>query len=230
MYSYVGAPDETSTPLPMYLYDDNPFNDVYYLLNRDVLFDRLKEVYEYSHTTPYAPGEDRRDDLYAWGSLYEYGEEKVLNTLDVYREPDVMKPADLYEKNALDNLEKNLISIIRAHPETDFILFIPPYSELEWYNMYLRGHLDFVLYIKEICAERLLELPNVTLYDFNTREEWVRDLRYYKDYSHYSPEINDAIAQAIANGENRVRDIYDIYEHNDLICAWVDEIYDRYHQ
>ena len=83
MYSYVGAPDETSTPLPMYLYDDNPFNDVYYLLNRDVLFDRLKEVYEYSHTTPYAPGEDRRDDLYAWGSLYEYGEEKVLNTLDV---------------------------------------------------------------------------------------------------------------------------------------------------
>lgn len=229
MYSFVGDPSGTASALPTYLYDENPFNDVSYLLNRDVLLDRLKELYEYNQYTPYEVGEDIRDDMYAWGTLYSYGEEEVLASYSMYDNPASMLPYDTYQENALKNLEQNLISIINEHPDTQFDIFIPPYSELEWYVMYLKGHLDFVLNIKELCTERLLELPNVTLYDFNAREEWVRDLRYYKDYSHYAPEINDAIVNAIAAGENRVNDIYDVYEADDLIYTYVDDAIARFH-
>lgn len=228
MYSFVGGTQETSSDIPMYLYDSNPLNDVYYLLNRDVLLDRLKELYEYNKTTPYSAGDDMRDDMYAWGTHYAYSEEAVLASYTMSDPPAAMLAYDTYQDQALENLEENLISFITAHPETEFDIFFPPYSELEWYVMYLKGHLDFVLNIKDLCAERLLELPNVKLYDFNTHEEWVRNLSLYKDYSHYAPEINDALAQAIADDENRVNDIYDIYEHDELIYTWVDEALARF--
>lgn len=230
MYSYIADTDGTASDVPMYLYDENPFNDVYYLFNRDVLFDRLKEVYDYNQTTPYAPGDDMRDDLYAWGTHYVYAEEEMMRHIDPYEPAAVMMPYNQYEENALKNLQTHLISIIEAHPETHFDIFFPPYSQMEWYNMYLKGHLDFVINIKELCAERLLELENVTLYDFNAREEWVCDLNNYKDLSHYAPEINDEIAQAIADGENIVDEIYDVYENDDQIYAWADELYAQYHQ
>ena len=36
IYSFIAEKDETAQYVPMYLYDDNPFNDVYYLLNKDL--------------------------------------------------------------------------------------------------------------------------------------------------------------------------------------------------
>lgn len=223
-YSFIADPDTPVSELPEYLYDTNPFNDVYYLLNRDVLLDRLKELYDYSKVTPYWPGDDQRDDMYAWGDRCTFREDQVLQFINFEMEPVAMKPYNFGEDNARANLETNLISIITAHPETEFLIFFPPYSVMEWYNMYLYGNLDFVLYLKEVCTEALLELDNVKIYDFTAREEWVCDLNNYKDTSHYSPEISEAIAQAIADDENLVDEIYDVYENNDQIYAWVDEI------
>ena len=37
VYSFIGATDKTGSTVPFYLYDDNPFNDVSYWLNRSVL-------------------------------------------------------------------------------------------------------------------------------------------------------------------------------------------------
>lgn len=229
-YSFIAKVDEPVTALPKYLYDNNPFNDVYYLLNRDVLLDRLKEVYDYSKVTPYWPGDDQRDDMYAWSDRCTFREDEVLQFIDFEMEPGMMKPYNYGEENAIANLDQNLISIITAHPETEFLIFFPPYSVMEWYNMYLHGNLDFVLYLKELCTEALLGIENVKIYDFTTREEWVCNLNNYKDTSHYSADISDAIAQAIADDENRVDEIYDVYENDDQIYAWVDEIYELSHE
>lgn len=227
VYSFISAPNATVTELPEYLYDDNVFNDVYYLLNRDVLLNRLKELYDYNQVTFHRPGDDMRDDMYAWGDACTFNEEEVLQFVDFEQEPVQMKPYNFNEENAIANLEQNLISIISAHPETEFLIFYPPYSVMEWYTMYLNGNLDFVLYLKELCTEYLLELENVKIYDFTAREEWVCNLNNYKDCSHYSPEISSAIVEALANGENRADEIYDVYENDDQIYAWVDEIYAR---
>ena len=225
MYSFTPETDAVATPLPEYLYDNNPFNDVYYLLNRDVLFDRLKEVWEFQETTFFDPGDDMRDDMYEWGTQAAFHEEQVLQFIDFEQEPGAMKAYNFNEENTIANLELNLIPFIEAHPETEFMIFYPPYSVMEWYGMLLNGNLDLVLYTKELCTEYLLEFENVRIYDFTAREEWVCNLEYYKDLSHYSPDISDAIAQAICNDENLVDEIYDVYEYNDQIYAWVDDIY-----
>ena len=36
--TYTGGVEETKYPIPEYLYDDKPINDIYYLLNKDVIF------------------------------------------------------------------------------------------------------------------------------------------------------------------------------------------------
>lgn len=225
MYSFISSPTSVATPLPEYLYDDNIFNDVYYLLNRDVLLDRLKEVYEYNQTTFFEPGDDMRDDIYEWGSQCTFAEPEVLQFIDFEQEPAPAKAYNYNEEQVIENLEKNLLPFITAHPETEFLIFYPPYSVMEWYGMLLNGNLDFVLYVKELCTEYLLGYENVKIYDFTTREEWVCNLNNYKDLSHYSPEISDAMAYAMAEEENLVDEIYDVYEYNDQIYAWVDEIY-----
>ena len=75
IYSFIAEKDETAQDVPMYLYDDNPFNDVSYLLNKDILFDRLYETYQYN-----AEGLTylTRDSMYYWGGNYEFSEEEVL--------------------------------------------------------------------------------------------------------------------------------------------------------
>ena len=39
--TYTGGVEETKYPIPEYLYDDNYFNDIYYLLNKDVVLNYI---------------------------------------------------------------------------------------------------------------------------------------------------------------------------------------------
>jgi len=56
--------------VPTYLYDENPFNDVQYIFNKDVLLDDTLEVIKYN-----LQGRKNTDmDNYSeWGSLYPSG-------------------------------------------------------------------------------------------------------------------------------------------------------------
>ena len=60
--------------VPTYLYDENPFNDVQYIFNKDVLLDDTLEVIKYN-----LQGRKNTDmDNYSeWGSLYPSGREAV---------------------------------------------------------------------------------------------------------------------------------------------------------
>lgn len=221
IYSFMAEKDSTAQYVPMYLYDDNPFNDVNYLLNKDVLLTRLHDLYEYN-----ASGltDDDRDTMYSWGGNYVYSEETVMSGVNLKGPVAEMWDANIFEKEMNDNLEQNLLPFIEQHPETEFLIYYPPYSVMEWFTMYQKGHLDFVLNMKELITERLLPYENVKIFDFQAREEWVRDLNNYKDTSHHSPEINMAIAECIAAGDGLVTDIYDVYEHDETIYGWVDDI------
>lgn len=223
-YSFLNEVDETAGDVPLYLYDENILNDVEYLLTKDVLFTKIQETIDFQETTYLKPGEEDRDEMYFWGTLYEYSEEAVMKSVNMNAKIADMKLYDMYAEKTTANIEDNILSFVRAHPDTEFLIFFPPYSVIEWYQMYQIGNLDFVLYTKELATEMLLGYDNVKLYDFTACEEWVKDLSLYKDYSHYRPEINDAIAVAISQGEYLVDDIYDVYENNDLLNEWVDEL------
>ena len=199
VYSFIGATDKTGSTVPFYLYDDNPFNDVSYWLNRSVLASFLPRCLK-------AWGQHQddsiRDSMYCWAGRDEYGEAALYNAS--FSAPQSEQPDDRYVSAAQVNLNLHLIPYIEAHPDTQFDIFFPPYSAAEWATMKSKGSLEAVLTVRGLCYDALSAYPNVTLYDFAAREDWVLHLENYKDTLHYGQWINDAITACIADGESVV--------------------------
>lgn len=95
------------------MYDENPFNDVQYIFNKDVLLDDTLEVIKYN-----LQGRKNTDmDNYSeWGSLYPSGREAVLRN---YRTPK--KKAEVqkeFQRKMQQNVRKNveeMFCMVKAH-------------------------------------------------------------------------------------------------------------------
>ena len=78
-----------------------------------------------------------------------------------------------------------------------------------------------------VC-ELLLQYPNVEIYDFSSRIEWITDLDSYFDYSHHSSAMSDEIMRAMAAGENRVLSAEDMDAGSERIRQAVTAFADEY--
>lgn len=199
VYSFIAKLDQTGSDVPLYLYDDNIFNDVSYWLNRSVLATFLPRCLQ---TWGQRQDDSIRDSMYCWAGQDDYGPIALYTAS--FTPPENPQPADAYAGQARANLEKHLIPYIEDHPETQFDIFFPPYSAAEWATMESKGTLDVMLFLRGLCYDALSAYDNVTIYDFSTRADWVLDLNNYKDTLHYGQWINDAIAECIARGEYAV--------------------------
>ena len=121
-----------------------------------------------------------------------------------------MMPAETRLERSTENIRRHLEPSIAAHPETEFIIYMPPYSVAYWYLMTRNGLSEQQFRSRARVCELLREYPNVKIFDFSCREEWVTDLDHYFDYSHHSGEVSDALMRAIAAGENRVLSVEDM--------------------
>ena len=213
VYSYIADVDATGCEVPLYLYDDNPFNDVQYWLNRSVLGTFLPRCLR-------AWGQQQddsiRDSMYCWAGRDIYGEDYALYTAQ-FTQPVSERPADAYDDKVLTNLRENLIPFIEAHPETQFDVFFPPYSAAEWATMKSKGTLEAMLHVRELCYGALSGYDNVTVHDFAGREDWTLDLSNYKDTLHYGQWINDAMVEEIAAGRCAVTDAAALLAVNDAL-------------
>lgn len=208
MYSFVRDPAYSSFEMPRYLYDGDPFNDVSYLLNGNVLLHRIPAAL-YHKLRGNEPPAATADTIYAWGwnEDVKYGRESVLGSYD-FSQPDVeMWARDIFEGNVRANFEQYVRPFLEEHPDTEFIFFFPPYSTLQWYIMRQEGHLDAVLRTMEQLAELLLPYPNARLHDFSANLAWIEDFSLYADYSHYGPQVNEWMVDAMADGGFEVTDL-----------------------
>lgn len=174
-------PDES---MPLYLYDKNPFNDINYVLNKDVIFEDI----------PYMLAETFLDDYdegasYNWAQYKTFGTAEALAHYDRPAEAAPMKTEDQY-KAVVDANIALLKKQALAHPDTTFYFFYPPYSLLWWDNMSRTGELSQVLYAAEASAEALLSCPNVKLYYFQNDTSIIYDLDLYMDPVHFTADIN----------------------------------------
>ena len=209
--------------MPDYLYDDDLFNDVSYWFNKSVLFQYIpKCLSTLGQTDP-----DQRDTMYTWGDLYDYGKDAALADTFISSTPveqtPVSTPATLSQQSLL-NVEYNILPYIIDHPDTQFLFFYPPYSLAQWYQFYAAGSLDYHLEQKEALTEILLAYPNVQVYDFQARTEWILDLDRYIDAKHYGADINDAIAEDIAAGNCRITDSAQAAEHDAVLKELVGQL------
>lgn len=219
--------------MPQYLYDDSLFNDVRYWFNSSVLTHYIPKAL----STWGQHDSALRDHMYNWGSLYTYGREAALRGLAISSTPVKQTPAQeppaLSQQSHL-NIQHNILPYIEEHPDTEFIIFFPPYSLARWYEFYTQGDLYYHLEQKEALTRLLLGYKNVQIYDFQARTDWILDLSNYIDTWHYGPWINDAIVTAVSEERERITDADQVKANNDIIRtltenlvalgAWPDDV------
>jgi hypothetical protein len=191
---------DVAGPLPRYLYDRNPFNDLPYLLSGDVLAKAWRIVTD-----------DRSERFtsdpnaaWFWGNVVRFGREQVLRGLDLdhlnarYRQPQ----RTLEGMRA--SFEHNVLHTLRAHPETEFDLVWPPYSILVWVDFAQRDQLDVTFAFKRYVAETAATLANVRLIDLQAEHAVTHDLDRYDDIYHFDPGVNEWLVQSACAGTHRV--------------------------
>lgn len=213
------AYDETFN-YPYYLYNDNPFDDVSYVLNKSVLLNETMNVKK-----PWAVNDSTANDsainfdTYGnWNTYHgqEFGAWHVLATYQLRDTPKPPQPFTEEDKQMLlDNLRQNVTELVSEHPETTYYLFFPPYSICYWDLLNNEGEIDRHIAAEQLAIEQLLQYPNIKLYSFCDNFELVCNLDDYKDLYHYGEWINSRILEWMANEEHLLtKDNYQAYLNN----------------
>lgn len=187
---------------PMYLYDDKLYNDVNYLLNRDVIFNRVYPMIRASKQEGAVAGITSFDEYANWSNEYLYGIEYVC--------PNGVKPAvpgtpihitDNEKRVITETIEKNLVAVTKEYPDVTFYYFFTPYSAVWWENEVNNGEIYAQLEAERMYITELLKCDNVRLYSFNADAQIVADMNNYKDEMHYGEWINELMLQYMYDGE-----------------------------
>ena len=215
-YSLMGPPDDMEE-IYDYLWNDSVPDDVSYLLNLDVLLVRVPRMLRNLGRSTAT----KRDDMYQWTDV-TFSAQSVFDSFSFQPQREMTDP-DYRLERSTENIRRHIETYVAAHPETTFKIYMPPYSVAYWYVM-TRGGLSEQQYRSRarVC-ELLLDYPNVEIYDYSSRLEWITALDNYFDYSHHSGAISDAIMRAMAAGENRVTSIEDMAEGSARIRQAVED-------
>lgn len=182
------------TGSPMYLYDKNPLNDVEYLWNKDVIFERIPYMLATSFMKDYDEGTS-----YNWAQWKAFNKETILYHYIQKAKTEEMKAENFFDELSAENI-KLVTDIVESHPTTQFYIFIPPYSILWWDNMYREGETLCYLEAEKKALLTLLNYDNVRIFNFQNAEDVVYNLDNYTDSLHFSPEINEFMCECLKNG------------------------------
>ena len=102
--------------------------------------------------------------------------------------------------------ERDAIGLISANPDVAFDIYLPPYSILQWVALRETSPetLQSVYAFSAYFCRRLMDLPNVRLFDFRSSSEATHNLDNYSDVIHHSPDIDLKILDWLAHGKYRV--------------------------
>lgn len=180
---------------PEYLYDENIFNDVSYVLNKEV-FDLSWKVLEYTELVRNGSIKSKEENTSV------YSKESVLNSFE-RMEPaeEVVLFTEEDRKRVWENVHQNITSTIQSYPEVTFYLFITPYSICYWDEICREGKLDYMMETERTAIEELLQYENVRLFSFADNTDLICNLDNYCDQGHYSPQINSKMLHWIEAGE-----------------------------
>lgn len=217
---------------PTFLYNQNIFDDINYILNKSLLRYSLGVI---QHTSSGQP--TTSFDTYAnWNQKFTFG-------------PDIVKSYPLgkgksytfgekksFEKNLsdkdknmiLENIRQNVTQLAKEHPETTFYYFFPPYSIFYWAILDDTGEINWRIDAEQLAIEEILKVPNIKLYSFCNNFDLICNLENYKDYVHYGEWVNSQILEWMYHDEyllsednyldyiQSVREFYNSYDYSSL--------------
>jgi hypothetical protein len=102
--------------------------------------------------------------------------------------------------------ERDAVGLIRANPDVTFDIYLPPYSILQWVALRDTSPetLKSVYAFSAYFCRRLMDFPNVRLFDFRSLSDVTHDLNNYSDVIHHSPAIDLKVLSWLADGKYRV--------------------------
>lgn len=106
-------------------------------------------------------------------------------------------------ESQVKNFERDEISLIERNPDVQFDIYFAPYSILQWVAMrdVSPGTLKIVYDVTDHIARRLVQFPNVRLFDFRAIKDITHDLSQYADVIHHSPNVDLKVLSMMAKGE-----------------------------
>ena len=200
-----------TAPAPDYLFDRNPWNDVDYIWNKEVIFGNIRSIL---NRTKAGADMTTFDGYMHWAPDKEWGREAVLKTF--VRPEGNMEPVPftMEDRQMVEgNVEQNILAVARANPDITFYCFIPPYSIAYWDSeLVAKGDFERQLTALRLMADMLLTCDNIRLFGFDDQFDIICDLDNYMDVIHYSEQVGDRILEWMASGEHRLtRDNVDRY-------------------
>ncbi|NLW90069.1 MAG: peptidoglycan-binding protein [Syntrophomonadaceae bacterium] len=192
--------------IPLYLYNSNPFDDVKYLLNKDVF---EMSAYVLSNWADHR-GEKKKPakalfEVDRAQSTSKYNTLAVARSLYVRHNQVANKNSVMaYDAKANKDVEENIIPFLEKYPDTQFVFIMPCISILNTYDQCREGTVDDYFAIYKDIMLRLLKYENVEIHMFADMAGFVDNLDNYKDRVHYSPAGGDLIVEGLQSGAYRI--------------------------
>lgn len=182
---------------PTYLYDNNIFNDVAYLLNKSIMYHgTLLNIY----MTLTNQASTSFDEYSYWEDDYK----------DAYftraSQIDPMKPSlsNDQRKIVCDTINQNVVAVAKQNPNVTFYIFLPPCSINYFDNIYAQGDTIIHLDAEQQAIELMLQCENIKLFSFTNNHEIINNLDNYHDGIHYNAKINSLLLKYMVNDEYRI--------------------------
>ena len=162
-YLFVDAQDAYPCTIEDYYMSDISVTDIYYLLNKSVLFEFIPKFIITNIREGFSA-----ENAYIWSYDYDYNKYAArlayMSTRQLIRKDE--KPYDLFFENA-DLFTDAFIEQINSHPDVTFYLYAPPYSILYWDDVVLTGQNTAAICVLEREYKKLL----VSYYETNNPKE-----------------------------------------------------------
>lgn len=232
-YAYLmDDPDRVRDDLgsyPDYLYDSNPFNDVNYIFNKDILFNICLPMLQHTNSDKKS-GITSFDDYANWMDEVEFGADVVLGDRTEYKSPESIQPfVDEVKEMVEVNITQNVTDLAKANPDVDFYYYLTPYSIAWWGSQVELGNANRWIEAEKYAIELMLECDNIHLYSFNNEFDITTNLDNYSDECHHGEWINTQILAWIYSGTDELtaenyedyiaveKDFYLNYDYNSLL-------------
>ncbi|MBQ8279989.1 MAG: hypothetical protein IJZ23_09140 [Roseburia sp.] len=182
---------------PEYLYDENPVNDVKYLLSESAVKRALMNCYMTVMNVP----STTFDEYANWNSQRTFGSDVALSS---YSRPEAVE--EIYhlteeeKQMVLGNVQQNLTAVAAEYPDVTFYYYITPVSVLYWDKLHQQGKIEWYIEAEKIAIEEMLQYPNIKLFSFCNYTDVVCDLNYYTDIAHHWEKTNSNLLRQMKNG------------------------------
>ena len=171
----LGDKSQLDRALPQYLYDKNPFNDLQYILNKDIWIDGVFTLFDKNRKTPLITN---FDEAYGFDRYVQFSRASVISNMPEGFFSDNMDVsfteyscADDYinaistiepEFSVIDNISSNIVPIIENNTNVQFYIYMAPMPVLAWYSRIAeKGEAG----INQVCANLYYVFNELSKYD-----------------------------------------------------------------